>query len=287
MNNQTIRADLPRPHTAANGVAFKGAIPRAYQTRLVPILFHEYAEDLAARVGPLAPRAVLETAAGTGVVSRRLRAALPQDSALTVSDISSDMLSIARESLDGAPGVEFVATDATSLPFADESFDAVVCQFGVMFFPDEAAGYREAARVVKPGGRFVFNVWDDLAANPLPGCVHETLASLAPADPPRFLEKPYRPLDLTRMLRGLQDAGFGEIRMTALPKKCRVESAPHAVQAFLQATPLGAQVAERGLDGDAASAASRALAARFARGDESAPFAVPMRAIVFEATKEV
>lgn len=274
-----------QPDTPGSGAAFSGAMPRAYEARLVPLLFTDYADDLALRVGPVARGAVLEIAAGTGVVSRRLRASLAPDTRLTVSDVSPDMLALAREALADAPAVQFVVADATSLPFGDGTFDAVVCQFGVMFFPDEAAGYGEAARVLTPGGRFLFSVWDDLVANPLPGCVQEAFAALAPADPPRFLEKPYRPLHLTRIVRDLQAAGFGEIRATVLPKPCRAASASDAVEAFVQSTPLGGQLAQRALGPDAVEAAKRAVAERFARSDQSVPFSVPMRAVVFEAFK--
>lgn len=288
MANQILRTELGPASLSPTGdrARFGGSMPRSYHGRLVPLLFHDYAEDLAARTGPIAGGAVLETAAGTGVVSQRLRATLPTDTRLTVSDLSPDMLALAREALNGAPGVDFLAADATALPFDSGSFDAVVCQFGVMFFRDEPTAFAEATRVLKPGGRFLFNVWDDLTGNPLPACVHEAFASAAPADPPRFLEKPFRALDLTRIVRDLQAAGFAEIRMTALPKICRVASATNAVHTFLEATPLGVQVAERGLDGVAAASAVRALAERFAGGDESARFTVPMRAVVFEAIRE-
>ncbi|HZW08767.1 MAG TPA: methyltransferase domain-containing protein [Phycisphaerales bacterium] len=280
---------LPDSRTGAPGAgggraAFGGSIPREYQERLVPLLFQEYATDIVSRVGPVRG-AVLETAAGTGVVSRRLRAALPAETALTVSDVSAEMLALARESLAGAAGVEFVAADATATPFGDGAFDAVVCQFGVMFFPDQAAGFREAFRVLRPGGRFVFSVWDDLASNPLPQCVHEAVASVSPRDPARFLEKPYRALDLTGMVRELQGAGFGEIRATVLPKVCRAPSGAAGVDAFLLGTPLGAQLAERGVAGEASAVARRMAAERFAGGDETAAIAVPMRAVVVEAMK--
>jgi ubiquinone/menaquinone biosynthesis C-methylase UbiE len=247
-------------------------------------LFCEYADDIVARVGPVRG-AVLETAAGTGVVSGRLRAALPAATTLTVSDISPEMLALASESLADARGVEFVATDAAVTPFGDGAFEAVVCQFGVMFLSGRAAGFREAARVLKGGGRFVFSVWDDLASNPLPACVHEAVVSLSPENPARFLERPYRELDLTSIVRELQAAGFGEIRATVLPKVCRAPSAAAGADAFLEGTPLAVQVAERGLEGKAAALARRRAAERFAGVDESAPIAVPMRAVVVEATK--
>ena len=245
------------------------------------MLFAEYAADLAALVGPIADGAVLETAAGTGVVTRELREVLPGSSRLTATDLNPEMLDVAREHV--GDGVELLGADATALPFGEGEFDAVVCQFGVMFFPDEAGGYREAARVLKPGGRFVLSVWDDLARNGIPGCLQEVFASLWPEDPPRFLQTPYRPLEMTKMLRDLQAAGFGEVRIRVLPKACRVASAVEAVETLLQSSPAGVELAQRERTEDGREAAVRALAERFAAGDPSRPFAAPMQAVVFEA----
>ena len=267
--------------------AFNGTIGRRYHDRLVPLIFRDYAADLAARLGPIADAAVLETAAGTGAVTERLCAVLPPTTALTVTDLSPDMLAVARDELspDHAARITFAVADATALGFADSSFDAVVCQFGVMFFPDEAGGYREAARVLKPGGRFLFNVWDDLAHNPIVGCANDVLHELAPDDPPRFMETPFRRLEMTTIVRNLQAACFDEVRAVVLPKPCRASSAAAVVETFLQSSPWGAQVAERGLTEKAVPAVTQAVAARFAGGRADAPFEAPMQAVVFEAIK--
>ncbi|MFT5423649.1 MAG: SAM-dependent methyltransferase [Phycisphaerales bacterium] len=268
---------------AAGTPDFSGSVPRGYERRLVPLLFEDYADDLARRVGPIAGGAVLETAAGTGVVTRRLRATLPGSSSLTATDFNAGMLEIAQEALAGLPGIEYRQADATALPFEDGSFDAVACQFGVMFFPDEALGYREAARVLRPGGRFLFSVWDDLERNPIAGCLHEVLCGLAPEDPPDFLAVPFRALDVTGMVRDLQAAGFDEVVVSVLARPCCAESAASAVGAYLTGSPLRRQVEERGLLETGGAAAVRAMAERYAGGDEAAAFEVPMQAVVFEA----
>ena len=138
--------------------AFSGSIPGLYERYLVPMLFEPYALDLAQRTGALRPRHILETAAGTGVVTDAIIRKLP-DIEVTATDLNQGMLDVAAARIK-SPCVKFRQADAQSLPFPDASFDAVVCQFGVMFFPDRITAYREARRVLKPGGRFLFNVWN-------------------------------------------------------------------------------------------------------------------------------
>ena len=146
-----------------NDRAFTGSIPALYERYMVPLLFEPYAEDLAARAKALAPRRLLEIAAGTGVVTRALAAALPA-TAITATDLNEAMLDFAITKLT-ARHVTYRPADGQALPFPDASFDMVACQFGVMFFPDRVQGFREARRVLASGGRYLFSVWADLGAN--------------------------------------------------------------------------------------------------------------------------
>lgn len=264
-------------------VAFTGSVPRSYQDLLVPIKFEPYATDLAARVeGHLhAGGAVLEAAAGTGVVTRELERRLGAGTRLVATDLNPDMIAVAREQ-STRPETEHVQADATALPFEDGAFNAVACQFGVMFYPDEARGHAEARRVLKQGGWYCFNVWDDFNSNPMMQCLQSSLDALSPSDPPRFFSVPFRPLDATGIVRTLQRAGFGEVRMTVLTKTCRVPSSCVISTGVLQSTPLGHELAERGLEG-APEAMERGLAETFADGDADRAFEVPMQAVVFEA----
>ena len=187
---------------------FAGSIPENYQRYLVPLIFEDYAADLAGRLELPDGGAVLETACGTGVVTRHLLAGLGDGARLTATDLNPGMIAQARTVLGEAPALALQEADATDLPFDDGAFDAVVCQFGVMFFPDKAKGYAEAARVLKPGGQYLFNVWDSLAHNRLSQAAHETVGALFPDDPPNFLELPFGYHDLSAILRALQAAGF-------------------------------------------------------------------------------
>ena len=141
---------------------FIGSIPEHYDRDLVPHIFSGFADDLATRVAAHHPTAVLELAAGSGVVTRALRSALSPDCVLLASDLNEAMMTVARKRFEQAEKVEFRQIDANDLPLDDQSFDAVTCQFGVMFFPDKDRSFREVHRVLRPGGRYVFNVWGRL-----------------------------------------------------------------------------------------------------------------------------
>ena len=149
-----------------DAAGFIGSIPQHYDRSLGPLIFVDYAADISHRVAACNPARVLETAAGTGIVTRWLRDVLPAGVRLTATDLNPPMLEIARTKFRSGEQVEFQPADATALPFADSSFDAVVCQFGVMFFPDKDKSYREVYRVLAPGGHYLFNIWDSHRHNP-------------------------------------------------------------------------------------------------------------------------
>jgi ubiquinone/menaquinone biosynthesis C-methylase UbiE len=134
---------------------FTGSIPQMYQRFLVPLIFEPYARDLAERVAAVGPATVLETAAGTGVLTRALAARLPAQAQIVATDLNQPMLDLATLITPADARLTWRQADALALPFADQSFDVVACQFGVMFFPDRIRGYKEAFRVLKPGGRFM------------------------------------------------------------------------------------------------------------------------------------
>jgi len=175
-----------------NAASFVGSIPEHYDRDLGPVLFADYAEEMAKRIAALGPQRVLETSAGTGIVSRRLRDLLASSTRLTVTDLNPPMLDIARTKFRAGETVEFRPADATELPFPEQSFDAVVCQFGVMFFPDKEKSYREAYRVLRPGGRYLFSVWDAHRYNAYARLGHGLVTELFPADPPQFLSSALR-----------------------------------------------------------------------------------------------
>jgi ubiquinone/menaquinone biosynthesis C-methylase UbiE len=143
---------------------FAGSIPENYDRYLVPLIFESFAQDIAQRVAALSPSTVLETAAGSGVVTRALTPSLSPDASYVVTDLNQPMLDYAATRQAADTRISWRKADALALPFEDAAFDVVCCQFGVMFFPDRQSGYREAKRVLKPGGYFLFNVWDPCSA---------------------------------------------------------------------------------------------------------------------------
>src|SRR5215207_66580 len=151
-----------KPDDAAS--AFAGSVPLLYQRYLVPLIFQSYADDMASRVARRQPSRVLEVAAGTGVVTRRLADALPSDVSIVATDINQPMLDQAVTAGTSRP-VEWRQADAMQLPCPDEAFEVVVCQFAAMFFPDKQKGFAEARRVLRPGGCFMFSVWDRIEEN--------------------------------------------------------------------------------------------------------------------------
>ena len=261
--------------------AFTGSIPSLYDRYLGPLLFEPYADDLARRAAALRPQRILEVAAGTGIASAALMARLP-DASLTVTDLNPDMLAVAMERLALAAGrVEFRAADAQALPFEDVCFDLVVCQFGAMFFPNRMEAYREARRVLRPGGHYLLNVWDRIERNPVSAAVASAVARLFPDNPPGFLERtPFGYHDRAQVEAELVDAGFVSVRAWTVETSSR-RPAREAALGLCAGSPLRAEIEAHDparLD-EAIAAATVAIAEL---GDDEAIDA-PMAAHVFEA----
>ena len=248
---------------------FAGSIPELSDTYLVPLIFEEYAIDLAERAADLAPAAVLETTAGSGVMRRAMASSLAFDAHYTVTVLNQPMLDHAafKQGSDGR--ITWRQADALDLPFDDASFDAVVCQFGVMFFPDRIAGYAEARRVLKPRGALLFNVWDKTDANEFAQVETGAAASVFPDDPPSFLARiPHGYHDLELIRHEMGKAGFSKIAITTLEKTSYAPSPHHPAVAYCQGTPLRNEIETR----DASileyvtDLAAEAIAARFGHG---------------------
>jgi ubiquinone/menaquinone biosynthesis C-methylase UbiE len=254
---------------AASDKLFAGSIPEIYDRLLVPLIFESYARDLAGRLANVEPRDVLETAAGTGVLTREIAAKLAHQARIVASDLNQPMLdrAAAREQ---APGrITWRQADALALPFEDQSFDAVACQFGVMFFPDKVLGYSQARRVLKPGGHFFFNVWDRIAENEFADLVTETLATIFPNDPPRFMARtPHGYHDVAKLREELTIAGFASISIETRDDISKAPSPREPAIAYCQGTPLRSEIEARGPPGleAATQACAKALALRFGDG---------------------
>lgn len=248
---------------------FGGSIPRLYEAYLVPLIFQSYAEDLANRLASRPLARVLEIAAGTGVVTRCLASVLPQDVAIVATDLNRPMLDMAAEIGTNRP-VAWRQADAMQLPFEDAQFDAVVCQFGVMFFPDKPQVFSEARRVLRPGGVLLFNVWDRIEENAFAHTVTTALESLFPRDPPRFLARtPHGYYDLARVEHDLQRAGFvSPPHVHTVAGRSAAASPRIPAIAYCQGTPLRNEIEARDASrlGEATDLAAAAIAERFGPG---------------------
>jgi SAM-dependent methyltransferase len=262
---------------------FTGSIPALYERYLGPLIFEPYAVDLAARLVGMTGGQVLETAAGTGIVTRALSRALAAEVSIIATDLNQPMLDFAA-ALAGTPGVTWRQADATHLPFDDGSFDVVVCQFGAMFFPDRVTAYAEARRVLKPSGKFIFSVWDRIDQNEFAAVVTEAIGTLFPTDPPQFLARtPHGYHDVTQVRADLAAAGFVGVEVETIERRSRALSPHDPAVGFCQGTPLRIEIEARGTDrlGQATDAATAAIAAKFGTG----PVDGKMKAHVFVARR--
>jgi SAM-dependent methyltransferase len=248
---------------------FAGSIPKLYEQYLVPLIFQPYANDLANRLVSRTLSRVLEIAAGTGVVTRRLASMLPEDVSIVATDLNWPMLDMAAEIGTSRP-VEWREADAMQLPFQEGEFDAVVCQFGVMFFPSKSKAFSEARRVLRVGGVLLFNVWDRIEENEFAHTVTTALGSFFPEDPPRFMARtPHGYHDLALVKRDLQGGGFvSPAQVNTVAARSTAASPRVPALAYCQGTPLRNEIEARDKSrlGEATDVAAAAIAERFGAG---------------------
>jgi len=227
-------------------LVFAGTVPELYDRLLVPLIFESYANDIVARIAEFELGSVLEVAAGSGVVTRAMAAGLPTSVAITATDLSQPMVDHAQSQGTSRP-VEWRAADVMDLPFDDASFDAVVCQFGVMFFPDRPVAFGEVARVLRPGGVFLFNVWDAIEHNEFADVVTSAAGDLFPEDPPMFLARtPHGYFDEEVIQADVAAGGFmSPATFEHLEARSRASSAAIPATAYCQGTPLRNEIESR------------------------------------------
>jgi SAM-dependent methyltransferase len=264
---------------------FTGSVAEIYESLLVPMIFAPCAVDLAARAAERRPLRVLELAAGTGVLTRALDAALPARARIVATDLNQAMLDQAIAVGGTRAGVEWRQADAMSLPFGDDEFDLVACQFGVMFFPDKGKAFAEARRVLAPGGTLLFNVWDAIEANEFADVVTQALARWWQENPPAFLARtPHGYHERASIEADLLRGGFdGTPIVDTFSARSPAESPRAAAAAYCQGTPLRNEIEARkpgGLE-EATKAAAYSLAARYGRGEIEGA----IRALVIEVEK--
>jgi ubiquinone/menaquinone biosynthesis C-methylase UbiE len=267
---------------ASIDIRFSGSVPANYERYMVPLLFRPYAELLAARVAQFGPRLILETAAGTGVVTDELARALP-DAEIVATDLNQAMLDVAQTRV-SASNVSFRQADALELPFGDASFDLVACQFGVMFYPDKVRGNSEARRVLKQGGHYLIAIWDRIERNALSSLAHETMQIQFPDNPPMFMKRgPFSYYEPEWIERDLRDGGFTSVEIETVELTSRSPSAEDAARGLTYGSPMGVELEEYGPGALDRVFADFARAARKYEGPNG--FEAPMAAHIVTATK--
>lgn len=263
-------------------VRFSGSVPANYERYLVPLLFQPYAEELAKRAAALKPARILETAAGTGVVTSAIAEAIP-GADITATDLNQPMLDVAAERVH-SDRVTLRQADALDLPFADNSFDLVVCQFGIMFYPDKVQGNAEARRVLRDGGTYLLAIWDRIDRNAISNLANQAMQRLFPDNPPQFMVRgPFSYHDPEWIERDLRAAGFSRVNIESVEGMSRSASAEDGARGLVYGSPMGVELEEYGegaldLVFDEVSKAGK----RFERPDG---FEAPMVAHLVTATR--
>lgn len=269
---------------SASDKVFAGSIPKFYDEYMVPLIFAGFAEDLAERAAAFSPAAVLETAAGTGALTRALAAKLSAGARYVVTDLNKPMLDHAAQRQGDDRRMTWQQADALALPFPDAQFDVVCCQFGAMFFPDRTRGYQEANRVLKPGGRFVFNVWDRIEENVFANDVTSALGEMFPGDPPQFLARiPHGYHDGNLIESELRAAGFSRVDIEKRSEDSCAPSPHYAAMAYCQGTPLRNEIEARGAG--MLQAATEHAAAAIANRHGNGKVRAKIQGLVVVATK--
>jgi len=265
--------DFEAPNPMSNldrDIIFDGSIPKLYEKYFVPMVFEPYAADLVSRLPQESLSHVLEVAAGTGVVTRALASALSENVTIVATDLNEGMVEQAKSVGTRRP-VEWRQADVVALPFPDGTFDAVLCQFGVMFFPDKPRAFAEVRRVLRPGGLFLFNVWDRIEKNEFAHTVTSALEAFFPNDPPHYHARiPHGYWSRDMIEHDLVAGGFTATpEFTTVTKQSHTLWARSAAMAYCQGTPLRSEIEARdpSLLSDATIAASDALSQRFGPRD--------------------
>ncbi|MCC8982558.1 class I SAM-dependent methyltransferase [Bradyrhizobium acaciae] len=260
---------------------FAGSVPQLYDRLMVPMIFAPYARDLAERIKGHRPRDLLEIAAGTGAVTTVLATELP-GTQIIATDLNEPMLAQAKTHLAGKPNIRWLQADALSLPFGDASFDVVACQFGAMFFPDRVKGYAEARRVIRPGGRYFFNVWDRIEENDFADVMQQTMHKVFASNPPQFMARtPHGYHDPARIRADLTIAGFRDIAIELVTQRSPAASPQDVAIAYCQGTPMRGEIEAQGQP--SLEAATERVAEALARRYGNGPIDGKIQALVISA----
>ncbi len=219
----------------ASDTAFVGDIPKIYDSHMRPFFFESFAKDLAKRLLNLNPSSLLTLACGTGADTRAAKDALPNAN-VVATDLNPGMLEVAKTKF--APNeIKFEVVDAQSLPFPDASFDAVTCQFGLMFVPDKDAAISEALRVLTSGGHLICTVWDELSLNPASEIAHDLALETCKSNPPLFWLTPFGYNDKVELKSLFERNGFQEVTIDVVKNSTVIDDPSRLAYALIYGTP--------------------------------------------------
>ena len=261
---------------------FNGSIPQNYDDYLGPMFFEPYAQEVGKLIDASSVGSALEIACGTGRLTKHLRRALASDARLVASDLSTDMLSVAKKKL-ADDNIEWMIADAQGLPFEANSFDLVVCYFGLMLVPDKSQAFREALRVLKKGGMLLMATWDKLEHNEASNVFRLTLKSLLGDTLPDSYKLPFSLYDQGLITTMLNDAGFVNVHSEKVKKESIGETSEKATYGLINGGSLYNEIVKRdpALIGQITASVEEILSQRYGH----APMISPMSAIITRAWK--
>ena len=261
---------------------FIGEIPEHYDTGLGPNLFVDFADRLTSECCSRPAEKVIELAAGTGIVSRKLRDALPPETSLLATDLNAPMLEVARSKFSDSENVGFAVANAMDLDFDEDAFDLMVCQFGVMFFPDKPTSFREAARVLRPGGRYIFNVFSAMWENPYSLIAYGVPAQFFPEKPPGFYKVPFHYGNPEKVREDLSAAGWRDVTHQTMRLSKKIADPEAFARGLVYGNPLIDEIRSHGgIDPETvARAVQRGLEVTFGPTDMT----MPLEATMFTCT---
>lgn len=264
--------------------SFSGNIPFRYEEYLGPLLFESYAIDMAERAKAVSPSTVLEIACGTGRVTNRLLKELSPSALIVATDINPAMLNLAKDIVKDHKNVTWEVADAMALPFGDEHFDCIVAQFGVMFYQDKVKAHKEALRVLKPGGTYIFNSWNKMSENPPIQLVKELMEEYFPSDPPSFYNTPFSYFEPASIQSDLEKGGFHDIETTLVKVNGYSKDSISAAKGLLEGTPIYGSIIEK--DADLLPEITNKLSEKMAYLYGKEHLTVPLQAVVTKANKK-
>jgi ubiquinone/menaquinone biosynthesis C-methylase UbiE len=261
---------------------FSGSIPEHYDRVLGPMFFEPYAIEVSQRIDPSSVNTVLEIGSGTGRVTAHLRNVISSATKLIGSDISEDMLAVAKEKLKGLD-IDWRIIDAQDLPFDDDSIDVIVGCFCYMFVPDKHKAFAEAHRVLRPGGMFIFSTWDKLELNGASYTYRKIVKKLFEDSLPESYNLPFSMNDQNAIKGMLKETGFSKIKVERVDKDSISQTAGEAANGLARGGSIYNEIMmhDPSLVEEIIKELEKELSEKFG----TSPMIAPMTAVVCQAWK--